>query len=199
MEIDNKKYYSSGHLIEITLKRRLSELVLECCQEVPSVEISAIAPKKRTCTRNKAPIIDTHIVAEKASAPKVVVKTLNSLINADWNKLKKEFQQQQSISPVVIENRHIVMAKMNSYSPWGARVEGFNANRKRVHFYFFGTDNRGTVDSTEVIPFQDCHSVIRLLLLRKTSQFHKSIVEVEKILNVPDELSLLNEQNSLKL
>lgn len=90
------------------------------------------------------------------------------------------------------------MAKMRSYSPWGAQVKGHSKNKKRIHVYFYGTENEGTVDASEIVPFDICEEVIRLLLLRRIGMFHKSILEIERILAVPPELSLLKECESLQ-
>lgn len=82
---------------------------------------------------------------------------------------------------------------MKSYSPWGAQVIRHSENRKRVHVYFYGTDNEGTVDASEIVSFEFGSEIIRLLLLRKIGPFHKSIHEIERILGVPSERSLLND------
>lgn len=121
-------------------------------------------------------------------------KSLNSLINDAWRNCKKRFQS----SGQVINVGDFVLAKMKSYSPWSAQVKGYSKNMKRVQVHFYGTNNEGTVDASEIVPFDICEKVVRLLLLRRISMFHKSIFEIERILAVPSELSLLKECESLQ-
>lgn len=153
----------------ITLKKRLSSFVLE-----NSTEFIA----GNTELQSKKPI----------------EKSLNSLINDSWKKCKKVFQS----SGQTINVGDLVLAKMKSYSPWGAQVKSQTKNKKRVHVHFFGTNNEGTVDASEIVTFDLCSEVVRLLLLRKIGMFHKSIREIESILEVPPELSLLKECESLQ-
>lgn len=86
---------------------------------------------------------------------------------------------------------------MATYSPWPARIESFSTNKKRTTVQFFGDQTTGSVNSNEIVPFAICKNVIRLLLLRKLGPFHKAIVEVEKLLQVPPELSMLREDKAI--
>lgn len=108
--------------------------------------------------------------------------------------MQKKFQS----SGQLIKVGDLVVVKMKPYSPWGAHVKGHSKNKKRVHVHFYGTNNEGTVDASEVVSFDICTEVIRLLLLRKIGMFHKSIVEIEKTLDIPQELSLLKECEALQ-
>lgn len=116
------------------------------------------------------------------------------MINEAWRNCKKRFQS----SGRSINVGDLVLAKMRSYSPWSAQVKGHSKNKKRIQVHFFGTDNQGTVDASEIVPFDICEEVVRLLLLRKLGIFHKSIFEIERILAVPSELSLLKERERLQ-
>lgn len=120
-------------------------------------------------------------------------KTLASLIKAEWSDCKKKF---------ITENQHVsvgdlAMAKMRTYSPWPSRIDGITANGRRAKVYFFGSDNEGTVDVSEMVSFDQCYDLIKLILLRKVSKFHKGVLQVERMLNIPPEMSLLKELEAL--
>lgn len=177
--------------IHLNLKQRLSEVVLECCEEVSSGEITI---RRETRQKLKADVADSLGSKKKCclapkTASKAFAKSLNDVIAECWRKCKKEFHTTDQAFKI----GDLVLAKMTGYSPWASRIEGFTANKKRARMLFFGTNDRGTVDVAEIIPFDKGYEVIRLLLLRKISSFHKSIVEIESLLGVPSELSLLKE------
>lgn len=71
-------------------------------------------------------------------------------------------------------------------------------NKKRVQVSFNGTNNERIVDAAEIVPFDFCEEVVRLLILRRIEMFHKSISEIGRIIAVPPELSLLKECESLQ-
>lgn len=126
--------------------------------------------------------------------PSLIGKALNDLINSKWRQIKKQFRETQQTVALL----DLVMAKMSGYSAWAGRIESFTKNKKSCQVYFFGTNNRGSVSVNEIIPFELCNDVIRLLLLRKMGEFHKSIIEIEKVLGIPYELSLTKEILSIK-
>lgn len=128
-----------------------------------------------------------HIHKQKTerSAAKSTVKPLTVIINDCWRKLKAS-----SFDNIRIED--LVMAKMSGYCPWPGQVKCFTW-KTRVQIFFFGENNYGTVDKTDIVPFEKCNDVIKLLLLRKCNTFHKAVSEVETILQVRPEFSLFNE------
>lgn len=131
-----------------------------------------------------------ELIPASSSQPRSTVKTLDALIRSAWNQCKKDFNEEPA-------HGDIVMAKMTSYSPWPSRIEGFSKNKKRADVYFFGTNNRGSVNTNEIVIFDRCHNLIRLLLLRRFSEFHKSVFEVESLLGIEPNLSLLNPIESI--
>lgn len=142
-------------------------------------------------------IVEPQFIQNKSEAtivlsiePKPLAKNLTTLINDAWKASKKHKN--------VMQIGDLVMAKMRSYSPWPGRFDGYTTNKKKAHIHFFGSNNNGSVESSEIVSFEHCESMIRLLLLRKTGEFHKGISEIECILNIPPHLSLLREQESLK-
>lgn len=121
-------------------------------------------------------------------------KSLTVLINEGWIKCKRQYKA----SGISVEIGGLIMAKMATYSPWPARLNGFTSNKKRACVYFFGDGTTGHVNISEITPFNHSMNVIRLLLLRKASKFHKGIAEVEAIMKTPPHLSLLKELNSVQ-
>lgn len=66
-----------------------------------------------------------------------------------------------------------------------------------TQIWFYGTQNTGVVLEKNIVPFKDAQDVIRLLLLRDLFGFLKGIREVERELNIPDELSITKDQKSV--
>lgn len=173
MSFGHEKQHSTHNTFTIRLKKRLSKLSLEFCEQ----------PEVKKTNQSVQPV-------EGISNS----RTLSTLITSAWNKSKKGLKS----SGRTVGVADIVMAKMSTYSPWPARVQNISTNKKRVSVYFFGDQTIGSVNSSEIVPFTDCEAVIRRLLLRKLGPFHKSISEVETVLNVPPKLSLLREIGALQ-
>lgn len=173
LDIGGVKQKCDDGTFNIILRNRLSDLVLEHYKDVPKISTVATLAKPTS---------------------KLVGKTLNKHINDAWKSCKKNFLD----SKQSVKANDIVMAKMKTYSAWPAQVLTFATNKKRASVHFFGTNNSGSVDAIEIIPFEQCHDVIKLLLLRKMGSFHKGVFEIETILGVPPEMSLLKEIGSLK-
>lgn len=182
LSIHNDQIKSSSNVFDIKLKLNSSETTIESI--VPSSSI-----QQRSTNKTLDKTIES-IVATSSGQQRSTVKTLDTLIRSAWNQCKKDFNED-----LVVGN--IVMAKMTGYSPWASRIEGFSKNKKKTNVYFFGTNNRGSVNSNEIVPFSRCHSLIRLLILRKFSEFHKSVLEVENLLGIEPKHSLLNPTESL--
>lgn len=141
-------------------------------------------------------LVSKPVLIEKEQKTRAAAKaprTLTQFINSSWIESKKNFQQ--SAQPIQIGD--IVMAKMRTFSAWPGKVTSFTKDKKRAHIYFFGTNNAGSVEVNEIVPFHRCQNAIKLLLLRPVSLFHKGILEIETLFNVPIENSLLNECKSL--
>lgn len=135
--------------------------------------------------------ISSQIVKQtKTVLSKFMVPTLNSLIDSSWRQ-SKSIQQQLNV-------QMIVMAKMKTYSPWPARILELNHAKKRAKVYFFGSNNEGFVDQKEIVEFDKATQTIRLLLIRCNSTFLKAVKEVEKILKVPDNLSLFKKTDAIE-
>lgn len=172
LQIGDTKQYSKNNTFTISFKKKMNEFLLE-----NTTEKSASMPLK---TGFKCDF------KTKSTAP----KTLNTYINDAWRDCKREHLAENKIGD-------FVMAKMKTYSAWPGQVRGFTKDRKRVQIYFFGTNNIGSVDAKEIVAFDKCERVIRLLLLRMTGPFHKGILEIEVLLGISSEHSLLKERNAL--
>lgn len=87
---------------------------------------------------------------------------------------------------------------MKGFSAWPGQIISFTKSHTSAQIYFYGSHNIGRVDEAEIIPFNDAHQVIRLLLLRPNYfEFKKGIKEVEMKMNIPDNLSIINEERAL--
>lgn len=117
---------------------------------------------------------------------RTTVKTLTQLINDEWRGCKRAFKENKNIFNIDA----IVMAQMKGYSPWPSQIKVINKNGKRANVFFFGTSNTGGVNISEIVPMEMCSELIRLLLLRKISNFSKGVREAELCLAIPIEMSL---------
>lgn len=90
-----------------------------------------------------------------------------------------------------------VLARMRGYSPWPSKIISFTKDRRRAKCYFYGSNNNGSVQIQEIIPFRDGFDVIRLLKIRNDNVFIKGVREVEYINGIPEHLSSLREINAL--
>lgn len=140
----------------------------------------------------RKPISMAQIEGEKQSMQPVGKlsrsKTIAELANDAWKLCKAQDKNRL----MTFKEDQCVIAKMKSYAPWPSKILGFTKNRKKVHVYFYGTHNSGSVEINEITPFQYSDEVIRLLLLRNLEFFAKGIMEAEIQLGIPAELSITN-------
>lgn len=183
-EVNNIPIHSSNKAYTIELKSHGADLILE-----NSGNQRKILMRKAT-----VPKLTVAIIPKVRQTNKPTVKSLNETINEAWKKCKAEFK----LLGESIDRKNFVMAKMSGYSAWPARIDDFTKNGKRAHVFFYGSNNTGSADISEIVPFGQCYDVIRLLLLRKCAQFRRSIIDIELSLNVPDELSLLREMLAIE-
>lgn len=135
-----------------------------------------------------------NIVEQKSTKSNPTVKTLTQLINEEWRRCKRTFKEKK----IIFKVDTVVMAQMKGYSPWPSLVSDINKNGKRVKVFFFGTSNTGTVDSSEIVPMEQCSEIIRLLLLRKTIDFAKGVREAELSLGIPVEKSAVKSTQEIE-
>lgn len=169
--------------------RSVSPSVFNICLQIrrgaisikPSIELDQFVEGDASPVKNKS--------------NKNIAKTLNQLMNENWVQTKRE----KKLSKVILEENDIVMAKMKGYSPWPGKIISFTKTRKSAQVYFYGSHNKGSVEEAEIALFEDSHKVIRLQLLRPLLiDFCKGIREVEIEMQIPAELSIMNEPSALK-
>lgn len=115
--------------------------------------------------------------------------TKNSLVRINTpcpNKLWENLKASRS----TIKTNSIVLAKMRTYSPWPAKLVAFKQSTALV--YFFGSGNHGEVSTDELVNFEDCLLLIKVLALKKLKNYHKGIREAEVHLRIPSCHSILN-------
>lgn len=86
---------------------------------------------------------------------------------------------------------------MKGFCAWPARVDGFSQNGRRLNCFFYGTHNTGSVNTNQTIPFEKSFGIIRLINLRKPQDFAKGVREIEVIMGVPAELSVVREDKQI--
>lgn len=122
------------------------------------------------------------------------VPSLQDLIRNTFKQSLKEFHN----SGKKLEVNDYVIARMKGYSPWGAKIVSFTKDKRRAMCYFYGSNNNGSVDTKEIIPFKSGFSAIRLLNIRNANEFAKGIREIEIENGVPEHLSVLKENSPIQ-
>lgn len=185
LKIGQSEQYSASNTFELTFKRRMNEFVLENSTEKPApTPTSTFTPASKP---ESSLAVKSKVRADSA-------KTLTALITDTWKICKRDFLALNK--PALVGD--IVMAKMKSFSAWPGRIEGFTKDKKRAQIYFFGTHDIGSVEVKEIVAFNRSENMIRLLLLRVNGPFHKGILEIEALLGIPHEHSLLRERCALE-
>lgn len=107
----------------------------------------------------------------KAVAIRKPILSISSLFNI--------CKQNNSIDLVVGQ---LVLAKMQTYSPWPAKI--MEIKDKKVTVFFFGTNNHGTVKKVDCVPIQFCGPVIMNLLESKQANLRKAVEEMKLMLHL---------------
>lgn len=84
----------------------------------------------------------------------------------------------------------IVLAQMRTYAAWPAKINGFGKTYVNVHF--FGDNTTGNVPFGNVGIFTENYQLIKLNLKKKNSGYVKAVQCVERLLEIPNHLSLIN-------
>lgn len=96
-----------------------------------------------------------------------------------WTHLKKE------CSTPPFKNL-CCLAKMRSFSPWPAMV--LELKGKATTVYFFGEGTTGTVQTTEIVPFEKCLALAKKYLNLKG--YFRAVRELEIVTNIPQNASI---------
>lgn len=107
----------------------------------------------------------------KAVAIRKPILSISSLFNI--------CKQNNSIDLVVGQ---LVLAKMQTYSPWPAKI--MEIKDKKVTVFFFGTNNHGKVKKVDCVPIQFCGPVIMNLLESKQANLRKAVEEMKLMLHL---------------
>lgn len=201
MTIDGKEHRSNGRTFNLKLEERNSQISIDfdrtSLKKITPVEAKQDAQPNAgalKCVQFVRPI-PKKSTNRITTLSKCVVKTLTETINDAWKMCKMDTATVTANIPISVGD--LVMARMKTYSAWPARVDGFSKNGKRANVHFFGSNNSGAVEISEIVPFCQCRNVIKLLLLRKLSIFHKGIREIETLMGICSEMSLLKEIEAL--
>lgn len=200
LQINGEKEIYKAHLKEnkphfnLKLSRKSNEIEVECCNAVENVSHNQQQQQQKRTNGCDQQIDDssdgqriqqTQLVRQTKTLSKVMVPTLQSLIESSWTRCKRL----QKNANITINS--IVMAKMKSYCPWPARILEINQTRTKAKVYFFGSNNEGAVDMKEIVEFTNAAETVRFLLLRKNLSFTNGIRTIESIIGVPDALSII--------
>lgn len=140
-------------------------------------------------------VINSEIKVNRAKINRAhTTQTLTSAINNSFQIALKEYQKGKKEFVI----GQFVLAKMRGYMPWPARISHFTKDKSRVSCYFYGTNNNGSVNVKEMVPFGDGFSTIRLIKLRHVKYFEKGVKEVELEHGIPEYLSSLRETEAIE-
>lgn len=116
-----------------------------------------------------------QLVIEGSKTKEIAVKKPVVTIGALFNICKRSHNNDLVIG-------QLVLAKMQTYSPWPAKV--MEIKDKKVIVFFFGTNNHDTVKKVDCIPIQFCGPVILQLFESKQANLQKAIAEMKLILQL---------------
>lgn len=93
---------------------------------------------------------------------------------------------------VLIEVGQLVLAKQKYSVPWPSQI--LTVKKDSVHVYFFGDERCGLVQKCDLFSIADSRDIIINCLNRKNeiADYRKGIIQMERILGVPDSLSITN-------
>lgn len=90
----------------------------------------------------------------------------------------------------VVEVGQNVLAKQRYSVPWPAKVLAIRS--KAVDVYFYGDGRTGPVKRDDLFSIPNSRHVILECLRKKIPNYMKGIIELERVSNVPDRMSIIN-------
>lgn len=183
-KMQQKSNDKKNRLIECHV--RLNRLTKEEIMRAVANDLTKIVdekPKYNLRIRNDKKNVRTPKVTKKSIVSNAVAELAptNMTVTQLWKYLKKEF----STSPL---KNLCCLAKMRMYSPWPAMV--MEPKGKTTTVYFFGEGTTGTVQTSEIVPFQHCSALAKKYLNIKN--YLRAVRELEIVLNVPQYVSITN-------
>lgn len=118
----------------------------------------------------------------KIEAPKATTRTQSKSLSKTNTKSKKD--------KVPIQVGQNVLARQKYSVPWPSKILSIRA--KYVDVYFYGDGRRGPVERAEITLISESNDVILKCLRKKIPNYLKGIIELERLTNVPDNLSITN-------
>lgn len=105
------------------------------------------------------------------------------------NALVKPWSTKQKVK-IAVKVGQFVLAKQKYSVPWPSKVLTIRPNSVDVHFY--GDGRKGPVKCDDLYLIPDSHDTIVDCLRRKIPSYSKGIMELERVMRIPDEASIFN-------
>lgn len=88
----------------------------------------------------------------------------------------------------------LVLAHMKSFSPWPARVikKIVTKTQTNIRVYFYGDQTTGTVKVEQIGLIGENSALIKCLSQKKIKNYAKAVLEMERLTNVPPNLSIFD-------
>lgn len=160
---------------------------------------------QNTCTKsdeNTLSVLDFSPRKTRSKSEKIQSIAINCNSNEEKSRITTEKKQQQTkisvrssfvkISAFKVDS--IVLAKQKYSLPWPAKV--LQIEKERVFVYFYGDKRSGYVAKSEIYDYHLSLKVVKLAIESKKNPltYRTGVVEVEKLMGIPSELSVFNQQ-----
>lgn len=136
-------------------------------------------------------VFEKRITRSQVVKPNCVEK-IKQIKTVEPRKSEKQIQPIDAlfVKKGAFKKNDIVLAKQRNSVPWPAQILTIE---KRVRVFFFGDGREGVVNSGEIYDFVASSSAISVYLKRKNARidYKKGIKEVERLLSIPSDLSLI--------
>lgn len=169
----------------VRIERLTSQKILEMIgkpdgiePQLPNVVIGKRQQPKRAATQPKRAVTQPKTV--KNDAVKTLIRRKSdSMIRANTKKEKDR---------IPIQIGQFVLARQKHSVPWPSKVLSIGPKYADVHFY--GDGRHGPVKREEISLISKSKDVILNCLRRNIPNYLKGIIELERVTNVPDNLSI---------
>lgn len=192
MFVGNKILESDNDTFNLQLK--LTSNGISICETAkPNYSVPQVVPIRNLRPRLNSGSV-TSCLLSKAESISVVSKIkpnpINKTIDSSWRLCKSSHKQNER----VIKINDVVIAKLRGHSPWPSICKEF-LSKTRVRVEWLGVcsnEKIGFVNISEITLFKDSLPLVRNILNRGNSKFQKAIQEVEVIMQIPENLSMLS-------
>lgn len=170
---------------KIEEKKQCSSLSSKLIEKKDTLKPAEVCSKRET--RSQTQNFNAKKIEEKNT-----VKTGDRNAHAERKNIIKKRAQFFQLKEYEVNS--IVLAKQAYSQPWPARI--LKIAKKRIRVYFYGDRREGFVASHEIYDFQKSKEALKLVIKskgQKTDGYLTGIREIEFLLNIPFEQSILNE------